>query len=264
MTAFMKGIAIAAAVVGTILGHIGSSAAQAPAPIAEKGVLRVGMLVDFPPFGFINAQGEPDGFDADVANALAERMGVKLEIEQVTGPNRIPYLLTDKIDVVIASLGITDERKKQVAFTRPYAAMLNVIYGDKALKIGDPAGLAGHSVGVTRASVQETALLAVAPTEAKVQKYDDDASAVQALLSGQAEVIGVDTVTIEDIEKRAPAKYDIKFELSAQVQGIAVRPGSDQLLTYLNKFVDEMIASGKLDEIHRKWFHRPLPKAVSN
>jgi polar amino acid transport system substrate-binding protein len=259
----MKWIASAAAAAGIMLGTVGLSAAQAPAPIAEKGVLRVGMLVDFPPFGFLNAQGEPDGFDADVAKALAERMGVKLEIVQVTGPNRIPYLLTGKIDVVIASLAITDERKKQVAFSDPYAAMLNVIYGDKDLKITEPAGLSGHSVGVTRASVQESALLAVAPADTNVQKYDDDASAVQALLSGQAEMIGVDTVTIEDIEKRAPEKYDTKFELMAQVQGMAVRPGSDELLAYLNKFIDDMIASGKLDEIHQRWFHRPLPKAVS-
>jgi polar amino acid transport system substrate-binding protein len=254
----LKGLLLA-----TTFGVSATASAQTPNAIKAKGVIRVGMLVDFPPFGFMNAQGQPDGFDADVAKALAGHMGVKLDIVQVTGPNRIPYLLTNKVDLVVASLGITEERKKVVAFSKPYAAMLNVVYGNKGLAVAKPADLAGHSAGVTRASVQETALMQVAPAGTKVQRYDDDASAVQALLSGQVELIGVDTVTILDIDKRAPGKFDTKFELTAQVQGIAVRPADKALLEYVNAFLDTMKSSGNLGKIHEKWFHQPLPKVVS-
>ena len=81
------------------------------------------MLVDFPPFGITTADGKPDGYDADVAKLLAKHMGVPVEIVPVTGPNRIPYLLTNKVDLLVASLGITPARAEQVQFSEPYAAI---------------------------------------------------------------------------------------------------------------------------------------------
>ena len=76
--------------------------AQTVADIKKKGTLNVGMLVDFPPYGTFNAQNQPDGYDADVARLLARDLGVKVNIVPVTGPNRIPFLLTGKVDVLVA------------------------------------------------------------------------------------------------------------------------------------------------------------------
>ena len=74
------------------------------ADIKKKGEITIGMLVDFPPYGTTNAQNQPDGYDADVAKLLAKDWGVKVNIVPVTGPNRIPFLLTNKVDLLVASL----------------------------------------------------------------------------------------------------------------------------------------------------------------
>lgn len=258
-----KAITTAAIAAAAMASMALPSAAASLSQIKQSGVVRIGMLVDFPPFGFLNAEGQPDGYDHDVAEAFAKSLGVKAEIVQVTGPNRIPYLLSDKIDVVIGSLGITPERAEQVRFSHPYAAMLNVVYGNASVPVKDSAALSGHTIAITRASVQDDALTKVAPSDAIIQRYDDDASAVQALMSGQSELLAVDTVTILDIDKRKPGAFDVKFELTAQVQGIAVLPGNEDLAAAVDSFVKAALASGELNTIHERWFQRPLPAAVT-
>jgi polar amino acid transport system substrate-binding protein len=238
-------------------------AAQTPDEIKAKGTVTVGMLVDFPPFGIMNTDNQPDGYDADVAKLLAENLGVQLTILPVTGPNRIPYLLSGQVDVLVASLGITPERAERVAFSDPYAGIAIAVYGDTGVDLSSPEKLSGHTVGVTRASTQDTAVTDVAPADATIQRFDDDSSAVQALLAGQVEAIGVSNIISNQIEAMAPGRFEVKFDLAQQVQGIAVRPGSDALLAEINAFVEKAKADGKLNEIHEKWLGSPLPDFVA-
>ena len=109
---------IAAIGIGAALfERIPLAAAQSLADLKKKGELTVGMLVDFPPYGTLSASNQPDGYDADVARLLAEDLGMKLKLVPVTGPNRIPFLLTNKVDLLVASLAITPERARQVKFS---------------------------------------------------------------------------------------------------------------------------------------------------
>lgn len=255
--ALMTAAAVATSLAATPL------AAQTPDEIKAKGTITVGMLVDFPPFGIMNTDNQPDGYDADVAKLLAEDLGVKLNILPVTGPNRIPYLLSGQVDVLVASLGITPERAERVDFSEPYAGIAIAVYGDKDVDLSSPEKLVGHTIGVTRASTQDTAVTKVAPAGATIQRFDDDSSAVQALLSGQVEAIGVSNIISSQIEAMAPGRYEVKFDLAQQVQGIAVRPGQDALLAEINAFVAKVKADGKLNEIHEKWLGSPLPDFVA-
>ena len=111
--------------------------------VRDAGTIRVGMLVDFPPFGIQDASGTPDGYDADVAKALAEHLGVEAQIVPVTGPNRIPYLLSGQVDVLVASLGITAERAERVDFSIPYAGIAIGVYGGTDVAVAGPEDLAG-------------------------------------------------------------------------------------------------------------------------
>ena len=79
-----------------------AASAQTIAEIKKKGEVTIGMLVDFPPYGTMNSSNQPDGYDADVARLLAKDLGVKLNLVPVTGPNRIPFLLTNKVDLLVA------------------------------------------------------------------------------------------------------------------------------------------------------------------
>ena len=232
--------------------------------VRDAGTVRVGMLVDFPPFGIQDASGNPDGYDADVANALAEHLGVKAQIVPVTGPNRIPYLLSGQVDVLVASLGITPERAERVDFSTPYAGIAIGVYGPTGTAIAGPQDLSGKSVAVARASTQDTGVTEVAPTDAEIRRFDDDASAVQALMSGQVDAIGLSNVVFSQISGVAGDRFDKKFDLSSQVQGIAVAPGSDALLAEINAFVTKARSDGTLDAIHQEWLGEPLPDFVKN
>ena len=89
----------------------------------SKKKVQVGILVDLPPFGVVNAKNEYEGYDVDVARLMAKYLGVECELVPVTGPNRIPYLLTGKADVLVATFGITPERARQVQFCIPYSSI---------------------------------------------------------------------------------------------------------------------------------------------
>ncbi|MBC9245305.1 transporter substrate-binding domain-containing protein [Paracoccus sp. 11-3] len=243
-------------------GLFGPALAADLEAIESAGTVKVGMLVDFPPFGILDASGQPDGYDADVAKALAEYLGVEAQIVPVTGPNRIPYLLSGQVDVLVASLGITEERAQKVDFSKPYAGISIAVYGDAGVQVADAAALAGQSIAVTRASTQDTGVTGVAPEGTDIRRFDDDASSVQALMSGQVKLIGLSNVVMSQVTQAAGDRFDKKFDLSSQVQGIAVAPGSDALLEKVDAFVAEAKADGTLDHIHQKWLGEPLPDFV--
>ena len=252
---------LALGLAATLSAWAPSASAQTVAEIKKKGEITIGMLVDFPPYGTMNASNQPDGYDADVARLLAKDLGVKLNLMPVTGPNRIPFLLTNKVDVLVASLAITPERAKQVQFSKPYAAASIVLYGDKKATIKTAADLKGKRVGVARASTQDVALTAAAPEGTEIRRFDDDASAMQALMSGQVDAIGCSTTVAAQIEKRAPANtYENKFLLRQQVMGIVMRPGQAELLKTIDSFVDHNTANGELNKLYRKWLETDLPK----
>ena len=256
-TGTVLGLGLAA----TLSAWAPSASAQTVADIKKKGELTVGMLVDFPPYGTMNSSNQPDGYDADVARLLAKDLGVKLNLVPVTGPNRIPFLLTNKVDLLVASLAITPERAKQVQFSTPYAAASIVLYGAKKVDLKAAADLKGKRVGVARASTQDLALTAIAPEGTEIRRFDDDASAMQALLSGQVDAIGCSTTVAAQIAKRAPANtFENKFLLRQQLMAVAMRPGQAELLKTVDDFVARNTANGELNKLYQKWLGTDLPK----
>ena len=255
------GAALALGLAPTLSAWAPTASAQTIDDFKKKGEITIGMLVDFPPYGTTNSSNQPDGYDADVARLLAKDLGVKLNLIPVTGPNRIPFLLTNKVDLLVASLAITPERAKQVQFSKPYAAASIVVYGDKKASIKGAADLKGKRVGVARASTQDVALAAIAPEGTEVRRFDDDASAMQALMSGQVDAIGCSTTVAAQIDKRAPANtFENKFLLRQQVMGIVMRQGQTEMLKTIDDFVTRNTANGELNKLYRKWLETDLPK----
>ena len=229
--------------------------------IVNRGKLRAGMLVDLPPFGVTTADGKPDGLDADVARLMAKYLGVELEIVPVTGPNRIPYLLTNKVDVLTATFGINPERAKQVAFSIPYSQLEMLVMGPKSLQMGSYAETAGHTIAVPRASTSDIPLTKHAPKTANILRLDDDATAAQALLSGQAEALGTNQLILQQLAKEHPKlELEKKFTLARQFQGVTLRRDDTELLQWTNTFIYYIKNSGELDAITQKWLGVPLPE----
>ncbi len=256
---------LAVAAGAALAGLSGTAMAQSAAEIQKKGQLTVGLLVDFPPYGTTNAQNQPDGYDADVARLLAKDLGVRLNLVPVTGPNRIPFLLTNKVDLLVASLAITPERARQVDFSAPYATATVILYGAKKLDIRSAADLKGRRIGVARASVQDVALTAMAPEGTEIRRFDDDASGMQALISGQVDAIGCSTTVAAQIAKRVPPDtYEKKFTVREQVMAIAMRPGQAELKKTLDAFVARNRANGELNKLYQKWLGTDFPAIAAS
>lgn len=253
----VAGLTLCASLLGAVLP---TAHAQTLSEIKQKGTLTVGILIDFAPYGTVDASNQPDGYDADVAKLMAKEWGVKLNLVPVTGPNRIPYLLTNKVDLLVASFSPTPERAKQVQFSRPHSAATIVLYGSKKIPVKSPADLKGVRVAVARASTQDTALTAIAPEGTEIRRFDDDASAMQALLSGQVDAIGCATTVASQIAKRAGDAYENKLVLRQQFMAPAMRLGQNDLLKNVNAFVAKYTDNGELSKLYVKWLGTELPK----
>src|SRR5262245_27088841 len=155
--------------------------------IISKGVVRIGVPLDVPPFGSLNAQRQPEGFDIDLANMVGKALGVKVELQQVTGANRIPFLLTDKVDIVISVMGLTPERAKQVMFTAPYADTHLAVYGPKSANVPSAAELGSLKV-VDAKGTPEGAGLSAKNSGANSMRPEDDSSAATSYSSSHAEL----------------------------------------------------------------------------
>jgi polar amino acid transport system substrate-binding protein len=257
-------LTLAAGAVALAAATVMPAAALTLQEVKDKGTLVVGSLVDYPPFGLLDTNGQAVGYDPDLAKEFADGLGVKLEILPVTSANRVQYLLSGQADMLFATLGITEERLKVVDFSVPYAGLEQFVYGDKAIDIKDKAGLAGQTIGVTRGTTQDTAVTAIAAPDTNVQRYDDDAASAQALLSGQVPLLGVSDVAIGQIEQMAPDKFTRKFLLRQQAQGVVARKDSPELITAVNEFLNAKKKDGSLNKLHEQWMKAPLPPFIEN
>ena len=242
---------------------LGTAAAKAATPeeIKARGKLMVGVLTDYPPFGGTDAQQQPAGYDADVAKLLAKSLGVMLELVPVTGPNRIPYLLTNKVDVLIATFGITAERSKQVLFSNPYSTLTIYVLAPKSLNVKTPEDLKAVTISVARASTQDTAITAIAPPGTPLKRFDDDATALQALISGQVQAIGASNIILAQLNKDYPQlNIEPKITLREQANGMAFRKADTALQEFSNKFIAEIEKNGELSAINQRWFGSALKK----
>jgi len=254
----MKRFAIALFAATAMLAGAVQAKADAMADILKKGVVRIAIPLDVPPFGSVNQERKAEGFDLDMAEMVAKALGVKLEVQQVTGANRIPFLLTDKVDIVISVMGLTPERARQVMFSAPYADTSLAVFGPKGLAIKSAADLGRNKVAVAKGTTEDIVLSAVAPG-ADIMRTEDNATAVQAYLSGQAQLLAANSVVVVELAKRQPAKeFDFKFALRRAPAHVTIRMGEQNLLQWLNTFIFQATLSGQLDALHVKWLGGPI------
>jgi polar amino acid transport system substrate-binding protein len=226
--------------------------------ILKKGVVRIAVPLDVPPFGSQNQAREAEGFDVELAGMVAKALGVKLELQQVTGANRIPFLLTDKVDIVISVMGLTPERAKQIMFTSPYADTNLAVFGPKSANVKSAADIGSLKVAAAKGTTQELALSAMAP-KANIMRTEDDATAAAAYLSGQAELFATNNLIIPDLQKRNPSKeFEIKFVIRRSPAHMGVRMGEQNLVRWLDSFIFFNTMNGELDRLHQKWLGMPM------
>lgn len=257
----------------TILGAVGfatalltgglSVTAQADAldRITKDKVLRVAVPQDFPPFGSVGTDMKPVGYDIDTAGLIAKELGVKVELVPVTSTNRVPYLTTGKVDLIISSLGKNAEREKVLDFSVAYAPFFNGVFGPDSVKAATVADLDGKTVGVTRGSVEDIELSKVISDKVTVRRYEDNNGTISSFLSGQVELVATGNIVAAAILDRKPPRLpNLKFLVKNSPCYVGLAKDEGPLLEKVNAILTKAKADGSLDAIADKWLHAPLPK----
>ncbi|MFC7298036.1 transporter substrate-binding domain-containing protein [Herminiimonas aquatilis] len=228
--------------------------------IQKKGVLRVAVPQDFPPFGSVTTDMRPQGLDIDVATMIAQKLGVKVELIPVTSANRIPYLQTKKVDLVISSMGKNPEREKVIDFSAAYAPFFNGVFGPADQKIAGPADLAGKTIGVTRGSVEDLELSKIAPATAIIKRYEDNNGTISSFLSNQVQLVATGNVIAASIiAKNPPKKPETKFLIKDSPCSIGMNKGEEKLQEKVNAIIAQAKRDGSLSALTEKWLGLPLP-----
>ncbi len=252
-----RGIAALVLLAGSLMGHAEAKADKL-ADILAKGVVRIGVPLDAPPFGSQDANRNPIGFDIEMAEMVAKALGVKLEMQQITGANRIPFLLTDKVDIVISVMGLTPERAKQITFTAPYANTFLAVYGPKSSPVASASELGSARVAAARGTTQDLAISEMNP-QAVIMRTEDDATAAAAYISGQADLFATNSIVAQALAKQNPNKeFDRKFVIRRSPAHMGVRMGELNLARWLDGFIFFNTMNNELDRLHKKYLGMPM------
>ncbi|WP_144294265.1 ABC transporter substrate-binding protein [Rhodoligotrophos appendicifer] len=230
--------------------------------LAQEGVLRVGTEGAYPPFNFFDSNRQLQGFDVDIANAVCEKLKMKCEFTAQDWDGIIPALLAKKFDVIIASMSITEERKKKVDFTNKYynTPARFVAAKDSDVKSVDPAALAGKTLGAQSATIHAN-YLQEKYKDAEIKLYGSQDEANLDLVSGRLDAILADSTVLYEWMKTAdgkccefvgePLSDPAFFGIGA---GFALRKDETELREKLNKAIAEIRADGTYEKINAKYF----------
>ncbi|MFC3705561.1 transporter substrate-binding domain-containing protein [Devosia honganensis] len=242
---------------------VGPALADALADIRERGEIAIAIDLGVPPWGMLDADLKPAGADVEIATKLAEDLGVNLRIVEVTGPNRVPFLLTNKADIVVSSFAITPERAEVVDFV-PYSVNRLIVFAPKDIEMNGLEGLAGKNIGVVRGNLQDTELTKKAPESTILTRYDDDATTIQALLSGQVEGMSAPYGIYLNLAERFPDQnLEPKADVVQQPLGIGLRQNEPELKAWLLDWAEKSHADGSLNEVFEAYMGGPLPDLTS-
>ena len=255
-------IVVVALIVSMIAGH------AAPAASKEWTTVRIATEGAFPPFNFVDAQGQPQGFEIDIARALCERMRVTCTFTTDDWDQLIPGLRQDRYDAVMASLEINEERRQRIAFSRPYYRTPAAFMTRKAAPVADlsPAGMKGRKIGAMAGTVYAAYLedLYKAGTEIRLYASLDEASLDLAL--ERIDTVLGDKIALFEWLKRGKEADCCVFQADAHPSvshfgegyGVGLRKDDTDLRQLFNRAIDEIIADGTYQRIRSGYWPFPL------
>jgi len=170
---------------------------------------------------------------------------------------------TDKVDLVISSLGKNAEREKVIDFSRAYAPFFLGVFGPKGAELKDPAALSGKSVGVTRGAVEDMVLTSVAPKEAQIKRYEDNNTTLSAYLSGQVQYVATGNLVVAAISRQNADKAPVpSFMLKDSPCFIGLKKNQPALKAKVDALIEQGVKDGTLNGLSEKWLKAPLPASL--
>lgn len=223
--------------------------------IREKRKITIGVKYDFPPFGYLDEKGSIKGFDIQVANYIAEKIGVVPEFRKVTTQDRINALLNGDIDIIIASMTKNPYRAKMIDFTNAYFVDGLGMLATKAGKIGGEKDLDNRITAAIMGSTGEKYLTSGSVNFKAVALFKEYTDAVDALKQGKVDVIVTDYSWCLAQQKNAKgALIALKTTLAPEPFGIGVGKKNKELLDALNDILAGMWKDGTYKKAYSEYF----------
>lgn len=239
-------------------GQSGSQQAAAEdtvAAIKAKGTIRIGVFGDKPPFGYIDADGKNQGFDVEIAKDMAtDLLGGpdKVEFVLTEAANRVEYLKSGKVDVILANFTQTPERSEVVDFASPYMHVALGVVSPTGAPITDVAQLKDKTLLVNKGTTADAYFTKNHP-EIQLLKFDQNTETFDALKDGRGVALAHDNALLWAWAKENPG-YEVAIGNLGPAENIApaVRKGDTTLLNWVNNEIATLKQNGKLTAAYEK------------
>lgn len=248
--------AVMAAAVFAGCGQKQETAANSLEAIKKAGVIKIGMDAGYAPFEFVDKDNKTVGFDVDLGNKIAEKLGVKAEFVNQDFNGIVLALTSDKFDIILSALSVTEERKKEIAFAGPYLKSAQVVITAAGSDINSVADLQGKTVGVQLGSTGEVAAQKLEGLK-EVKSYSMVPDELMDLSNGRIDAVIVDKpvggyYVNESANKEAYKTLD--EVLTEEEIGIGIEKDEAELTAEIQKVYDGLVADGTMSELSMKWF----------
>lgn len=227
-----------------------AAAADGELKLVEEGKLIVSTNAEFPPYEYYDAN-EIVGIDIEIAQAIADKLGLELEVKDGAFDAIIAEVVSGKADIGIAGMTVTDERKQNVDFSDSYATGTQVIIVKEDSEIKSAADLEGKSIGVQLGTTGD--IMATDIKDSNVEQYNKGMDAVQALSQGKIDAVIIDSEPAKFYEKEVSGLKILDEAFAVEDYAIALKKGNTALQSKINEALKELKAEGKIDEIIGKY-----------
>jgi polar amino acid transport system substrate-binding protein len=244
-----------------VAGLLSATAANAGKleDIQKAGVIRVGIALTGEPIGFRDAENKPVGYDVDVAQRLADSLGVKLQITEVSGAVRITMLQSGQIDVVVANMTATLERARAVDFSITYLRSGIKLLTREGTGVTSMADLKGKKVIVGRGTTGEAMIKREVPGAELVYTEAFAPEAILLLQQKRADAAIEDSTLVDYAALKNPGLIALPNIYTSDPEAIGVAKGDLEFVRYLDMFVSNYISSGAYQANYKKWFGQEGP-----
>ncbi|WP_425058705.1 L-cystine-binding protein FliY [Sporomusa carbonis] len=230
----------------------------------DKKKIVVGLDDNFPPMGFRDDKNNIVGFDVDLAKEAAKRLGMEVEFKPIDWNSKEAELNSKRVDVLWNGLTITEKRKENISFTKPYMENRQIIVVAANSPVKTKADLAGKVVGVQEGSSSVEAVekdAAVLKSFKELKKFGDNVAALMDLKAGRLDAVVVDEIVGRYYIAKKPGEYTILADnFGSEEYGVGLRQDDKELLSKLQKVMDEMKKDGTSAKISRQWFGEDIVK----
>ncbi|OPJ65005.1 cystine-binding periplasmic protein precursor [Clostridium oryzae] len=246
-------------IVGCSKGETGSKSALDK--IKASKVMTIGMEDTYAPMEFKDSSNKLVGFDIDMANAIAKKMGVKVKWVSISWDGIFAALASKRFDVIQSTVSITDERKKTMIFSDPYITGGNAIFVKKgSTGIQSSDDLKGKVIGVQAGTTAEEVMTKLG-TAKSIKKYTGMTEAFLDLYNGRVNAVVADPMVGRYYAAKQPNKFEaVKSNLNEEPIGVAFRKSDKSLRDAYNNAIKELKKDGTLSKISEKWFGEDIYK----